>query len=151
MLPTHYIKIIALLFVLTVSCKSNDMALKKTIISTKILSGEHSNITEAKQLVVTSKEALQALFKNINKTRSPKVALPEINFKKELVLALFMGSKTSGGYATKIDHITVNKDAVYVYYTESYPKGMATSVMTQPYYLASYPKTDLPFHFKLMK
>ena len=62
-----------------------------------------------------------------------------------------MGSKGSGGHSIKINSISETTNELIVYYTEKHPTGMATSVMTQPFYMAKIHKTDKNVRFELIK
>ena len=147
-----FIYVIAAFLFLNTSCKSNKKttATKETdklvqqnsSISkhTKLLSGSHNNITKEDNLIIRSQAELEKIYTTINKTRRPGYSVPKIDFSKEIVIALFMGSKTSGGYSIKIDHIDFKPEETLVNIIKSKPSGMATSVMTQPFYIAKIPK-----------
>jgi hypothetical protein len=114
---------------------------------TELESGGHSNIYEKRNYVINSKEELTSLYKSLNASRFPKIAIPKVDFTKNSIIALLMGSKSSGGHRIVLDHITSNGSDVSVYYREFSPKGMATSVMTQPYYLAVTSKINTEVTF----
>jgi len=152
--------LIIALFFINISCKSKKESTKKPSTSidmtkeqlflpkhTKILEGSHSNVTKEAYQIITSKEALQEVYAIINKTRRPGYSIPKIDFSKETVIGLFMGSKTSGGYAISIDHIDFKPDETLVNIVKKKPSCMATSVMTQPFYIAKIPKTDTKIVF----
>ena len=147
--------IIAVLLAVSISCKTKKTTVNNiktaTTTFTKLLAESHSNIQKKDFLIIKDDKALNTIFAKINSTRMPGVPIPKINFDEEMVLGLFMGSKTSGGYTIKIDHIEQNPNEMIVFYSEQHPTGMATSVMTQPCYLAKIAKTDKTIRFELIK
>lgn len=67
--------------------------------------------------------------------------MPEIDFEKQMVLAVFMGTKNSGGYRIEIASIAKAKDTLAVkvinYQREA---GMMLPVLTSPFQLVLLPK-----------
>ncbi len=125
---------------------TNEVA--KSIAFSKLLSGNHANENEAKQILVQNKETLERIYNQINLTQFPGAKIPEIDFEKESILVLYMGVKSTGGYRIFIDNVVASSTEIRVFYKETAPKGMATSVLTQPFYIASIAKTNLPIHFQ---
>ena len=143
--------IVLILSLVAISCKSKSTAstnkLKASNELVEILSGSHSNFDKRFFTEVNSAKELEELYKTLNKTRTPNYKLPNVDFSKEVVLGLFMGSKSSGGYAIKIDHIKTDGNYTAVFINEVKPTGMATSVITQPFYLAKMNKPTKPIRF----
>jgi len=155
--------IIALLF-MNASCKSKQKTTEKDQIITiespekaentpfkMLLEGSHSNIQKREYTIIKNSLELGRIFGTINSTRRPGFPIPEIDFSKNVVVGLFMGSKGSGGHSIAIDHVDYNEAETVVYYIEKHPSGMATSVMTQPFYLAKISKTANPIRFEIVK
>lgn len=148
-----YLYILPLIFL--VSCKSTSTNTTDQTSTTKLpfselLVASHSNIEESKLLVIESKESLHSIYNTINKTRRPGYQTPKIDFEKYIVIGLFMGKRTTGGYSITIDHIQANNKEVIVYCKESKPKGVTTSIITQPCYIACIKKTNKPIRFKIL-
>jgi len=132
-----------LVFIIT-SCTT-----KKQMISfTEVVKGGHSNVETAKSIVIKDIASYNEVFTTINQTKEPNLTIPTIDFENEMIIGLFMGMKNSGGYSIKIDSIISNSEKLLVYVKKSKPKGMATSVMTQPFYLAKIKKTNKLIVFK---
>ncbi len=147
-----------LLLVFSISCKcnkkttnnANNLTIKEISIPYKILfNNEHSNIKEKKNVVIKNITDLKVIYASINSTRRPGLPLPKVNFKKEKVLGLFLGEKSSSGYQIQIDSIQNNGKEIVVNYKINTPKRMASMVITQPTLLILIPKTNLPIKFKL--
>lgn len=88
-------------------------------------------------IVIKSQSGLTALYKELNSTD-----VPEVDFTKSNVVGLFMGQKSSGGYAIEIVSVIVNGDTAEVAVKETHPEGIASMAMTQPYCIAAIPKTE---------
>ena len=139
------------LIIINSSCKSTSSANVKQALTpnqyVEILSGSHSNFEKKSFITIESIEKLDSIYATLNKTRTPKYKTPKVNFDKEIVVGLFMGTKSSGGYAIKIDHIQSDGNYTAVFINETKPTGMATSVITQPFYLARINKPTKPIRF----
>lgn len=154
--------IIAFLFINT-SCKSKQVennnkkenttnAINEEVLPfIELLSGSHSNIQEQKFVVLKNENELNTILSTINSTRMPNIKIPKIDFTKNIVIGLFMGTKSTGGHFIKINHISQTKNEVIVYYSKKHPTGMATSVITQPFYLAKMTKTNKNIQFELVE
>lgn len=73
---------------------------------------------------------------------TPKHESPEINFSKDMVIAVYMGMQTTGGYGIEIKKILENKKSIDVLVEEHSPKPgfMYTQALTRPYHIV---KTDM--------
>jgi hypothetical protein len=91
----------------------------------------------ASNVVVTSQQQLDELYKELNLGEAPKVDFSERN-----VVALFMGQKSSGGHSIGIKEVNVAGNTATVQIVTASPQGNATMALTQPYCIASITKTD---------
>jgi hypothetical protein len=78
----------------------------------------------------------------------PKI--PEVDFTKNCVIAVFMGDKNTGGYAINFDKVIKRTDALTVSVFETSPgvKCIVTQAITRPYEIAKIPKLDMSVKFK---
>lgn len=113
-----------------------------------LLEGTHGGYKDAEFMVIDNSKDLKQIYTHLNKIRKPGFPIPKINFEKELVLALFMGEKSSGGYTILISEIEEVKDKVHVFIKKTKPEGMAATVITRPFYFCKIPKTDKEIVFK---
>ena len=100
--------------------------------------GDQSNIDEAKQVAIRSDAEWSTLWTRHGGERKK----PAVDFSREMVVGVFMGSRPSAGYTTSIVS-TVSKDGkMLVRYEEKVPaKGMMTAqIITSPYHLVTVPK-----------
>jgi hypothetical protein len=100
--------------------------------------GDQSNIDDAKQVVVRDAAAWRALWQQ----HSPDRPLPAVDFSKESVVAVFLGSKTTAGYNVTILSTTEGGGAIIVKYREDRPTagGVTAQVLTFPYHIVAIPK-----------
>jgi len=70
--------------------------------------------------------------------------LPKIDFDKEMVLGVFLGTKPSSGYNIEILHLLEKDNCLEVYVKETKPTFgfFYASVLTQPYHIIKTDKVD---------
>jgi hypothetical protein len=100
--------------------------------------GDQSAIDEAKQVLVRSDAEWAQLWRQHAGTR----ARPQIDFTKESIVAVFMGSRPNAGFSTAIVTATEGGGALIVRYTETRPPRGAISaqVITFPFHIVAIPK-----------
>ena len=102
--------------------------------------GEQSNVDAPKQVVVRDAAAWRALWQQ----HAPDRPLPAVDFDKESVVAVFLGSKPTAGYNVTIVSTTEGGGALVVKYREARPKpgGITAQVLTFPYHIVAIPKVS---------
>ncbi|OIQ37626.1 MAG: hypothetical protein BM563_08115 [Bacteroidetes bacterium MedPE-SWsnd-G1] len=113
-----------------------------------LVQGSNGGYLNNEFIIVKNQDELKTVYTQINKVRKPGFPIPKIDFEKELILALFLGEKTTGGHAISITKIIETIDEVQVFVQTNAPDGMATSAMTQPYYFCKIPRTEKSIVFK---
>lgn len=112
-----------------------------------IAKGDQSNVDDAKQVLVRTEAEWTKLWQQ----HAPGQPRPVVDFSREMVLGVFMGSRPNAGFSTAIVSATAAPDgALIVRYTETMPgAGSVTAqILTFPYHLAAIPKsavTDVKF------
>ncbi len=68
----------------------------------------------------------------------------EVNFDEQMVLAIFMGEKPSGGYGIEITHVIETDNAIEVTAIETVPgeEDMVTMALTYPSHVIVLEKSD---------
>jgi len=100
--------------------------------------GDQSNIDSAKQVVVRTDAEWTQLWRQ----HAPDRPQPRIDFAKETVIALFMGSRPNAGFSTAVVSATEGGGALIVRYTETRPPrdAITAQVITFPFHIAAIPK-----------
>jgi len=105
-----------------------------------IAKGDQSNIDNAKQVVVRTEAEWTTLWQQ----HAPGQPRPAVDFSKEMVVGVFMGSRPNAGFSTAVVSATAAPSgALIVRYTETLPAAGSVSaqVLTFPYHLAAIPKS----------
>src|SRR4029077_15633942 len=103
-----------------------------------IVKGDQSNVDDAKQVVVRTETEWAQLWRQHAGDR-PR---PPIDFTRESVVAVFMGSRPNAGFSTAIVSATEGGGALMVRYSETKPArdAVAAQVLTSPYHIVAIPK-----------
>ena len=145
------IRLSAIYIFLLSSCSSSSTINKQTIIISQdtitfetLAEDFYGGMTDSKFIVIKDETTLNEIYKLINKSKSPGIKIPIINFEKETVLVLFLGEKSSGGHSISVEQILDENEKVTVKYKVTLPKlgEMVTTVMTQPYCIIKIPITS---------
>jgi hypothetical protein len=100
--------------------------------------GAQSNIDSARQAVARTPEEWAALW---NAHNSDKPA-PQVDFDREMVVAVFMGSRPTGGYSVQIVSAQEQNGGLVISYHEASPRpgAITTQVLTFPYHIVAVSK-----------
>ena len=103
--------------------------------------GDQSNIESPMQAIARTQPEWEALYRKHNYDHQP----PKVDFSKEMVVAVFMGSRPNAGFSTTIlSSLTVN-GVLVVRYKETMPRPgtVSAQVLTFPYHIVAIPKADV--------
>jgi VWFA-related protein len=102
--------------------------------------GANSNIDDAQQVVVRTAADWSALWKK----HAPERPLPAVDFGREMVTAVFLGSRPTGGFAAEIVGAGSKAGAFVVQYRETKPgaDAIAAQILTSPFLLVAMPRVD---------
>ncbi len=95
----------------------------------------------AANLVARNQREWERIWRYSAGTRMPRPEVPEIDFNAHMIIAVFMGQRSSGGYAVTIDSVTEKENHVEVRYTTRSPGpgDMVTMALTSPYHIVVVP------------
>lgn len=113
---------------------------------TALNSDRMSGIDRAQQTVVRTEAEWRALWQE----HAPGRPAPAVDFNKQMVLAVFLGSRPSGGYMIQITQVRDEGTGLVVEWMEGRPAPgtSAAAVMTAPSFLAAVPRRDGPVRFE---
>jgi len=111
--------------------------------------GEQSNIDEARQVVVRTDVEWTKLWQQ----HSPDRQRPTVDFAKDMIAGVFMGSRPTAGYNISIVSTFAKDGNVIVQYRESTPRPgtMTAQVLTFPYHLVAVPKATGEVRFEKLQ
>jgi len=74
---------------------------------------------------------------------------PPVDFSRDMVVALFMGERGTGGYEIEITRVERVESGLVVQYrrTSPDPGAMLSQALSQPFHLVKLPRNDGPVIF----
>ena len=109
--------------------------------------GDFSNVDDAKQVVVRTEAEWRAIWRQHGGERP----MPAVDFGKEMVVGVFMGSRPTAGYDIAITKTLDVNGTLRVFYRERMPaRGgvVLAQVLTFPFHLVAVPKTASEVKFE---
>lgn len=121
------------LFALTIAVMS-----AQTPSFTTLAKGDASGQQEAKQVTIRTAAEWNALWKE----HSPTQKVPAVDFAKNMVVGIFLGSKPSTGHEVEIVNVRTESNDLIVEYVQKQPgRGtMAAQILTEPFHLVTVAK-----------
>jgi hypothetical protein len=100
--------------------------------------GDHSNVDSELQLVART----PAEWKTAWQRHSPDRPLPSVDFARDMVVGVFLGSRNTAGYSVEIVSAQPEAGAFVVRYHQRSPArdAITAQVITSPFHLAAVPK-----------
>ena len=120
------------------------------VISEGNLYGSGSEGLRQQNTIITNETEWKEFMLKLNSANETikKDQASKIDFDEQNVIAIIDQQRTTGGHKIEIGQTHTQNGTVYFTIKKSHPEGMATMVMTQPYYLATIPKTKQEIKFK---
>lgn len=108
-------------------------------------SGPYGGSNEEGSRTISDPDSWRALWAGLS-TQPP----PAVDFKRDQVVAVFLGERPSGGYRVSIKEVLPTEAALVVRYAEMTPPPGRTPAAgaTSPYALRITPRSDLPVRFE---
>ena len=105
---------------------------------TNIAKGDSSGQQLAKQVTVRTAAEWKALWKD----HAPTEKMPAVDFTKDMVIGIFLGTKPSAGHEVEIVGVRPEGKDLIVEYVQKQPAPgtMAAQILTEPFHLVSVPK-----------
>jgi hypothetical protein len=115
----------------------------------KLDRGAYSGITEATNRVIKTEAEWEKLWKRHGALRVPPQPVPAVDFEMEMVVAVFMGQKPTGGHAIEIKRIetTPSRLRIFVERKEPGPDAIVTQALTAPFHFVAVSRSDLKPEF----
>jgi len=115
----------------------NNSNAPRSIAVRTIAKGVRSGVRESLQTVARNNAEWQALWQKHATAQSNPTPPPSIDFKNEIVAAVFLGDKPTGGYAIEIVGAEKTDGPLMISYSEKSPRpgSMQTQAFTQPFHI----------------
>lgn len=121
--------------------------IEKTRMMTKtLLQGAYCSYKEKAEYVINNKELYTLVWKQFGANILP----PEVDFSKDMVIAVFAGEFNTGGYSVTISKVEEWSDRIEVSYSLICPgrDSPVTQALTSPYHMITCPTSIKPVTFK---
>lgn len=91
--------------------------------------------TSATYRMVSNREQLISLWQQAYGSQLSVPPVPELDFRRETVVALFLGTKSSGGYGVRVIDVRDEQGELYLdlQFTEPGPGSITTQALTSPW------------------
>ena len=99
---------------------------------------------------LTASADTEAEWTTLWKKHSFDKPAPHVDFSKEMVVAVFIGSRPTAGFSVEIVAAAERDGKFVVTYKEAQPApgGISAQVLTAPYHIAAVSKSSLPVTFE---
>lgn len=131
--------------------QAESQAHPSTGLFTVLQQGTISAIDQERFEVIRNKPTFKSLWKQHNAAISPPPPLPNVDFSKDMVIAVFSGNKNTGGYVLNFDALENRGDRLEAILTLSQPGNqcMVAQVITAPFVIVKTRRTSLDVSVKL--
>ena len=106
---------------------------------TSVHHGTQSQIEEAREVTIRTAAEWEALWKE---HAPPSARLPRVDFSKDMVVGVFLGTRPTGGYSVDIVSVESTAGETVVTYRETQPARdlMVIQALSSPVHLVRIPK-----------
>ena len=145
--------ILAVFFAVSTACaatvSSGTDSARMPIQLVTVEKGNFSGIIEPLEVVIHTPAEWQNLWKRHVSIQSPPSPLPPIAFDNEMVVAVFLGQKNSGGYEVNISRAERRDAILDIFYDVVMPKpgGASIQAITQPFHIIRMSRSDAAVEF----
>ena len=111
--------------------------------------GDTSGITAKRLEVIRDINTFTEFWSDHAAGRAPQPAQPEVAFGTDMIVAAFMGQRTTDGYAVTVEEVRENNDFIVIEIELETPGDncAVTQSVTQPHHVIVLPDSDLPVQF----
>jgi PrcB C-terminal len=120
-----------------------------TIPFATVARGHHSGVEDSREAVVRTESEWKALWKE----HGAEQPAPAVDLATSIVVGVFLGTRSTGGYAVEITAVERQGADVIVRYRETKPDPsmMVTQVLTSPFHIVSFERTTGEVKFQQTK
>lgn len=139
----YLIPVLFLVFACNCMKKSTENKDSKSAMFSVLHSSNYQGRENESNVVIRNEQELKKLYQSVGKEK-----YPEIDFNKNQVAALFLGTKTSGGYSVSVERVEENETQIIIYKKIDAPKPgeNVTMALTNPFVIVEiYSKKEIVF------
>ena len=116
------------------------------VVFTTVAGGANSFIDTERTVVVRTDAEWDALWKE----HGPDRPRPNVDFKKDIVVGVFLGTRPTGGYSVAVTSVRTSNGVTTVQYAERRPAPglMLVQALTMPFQLVRIPATAGKIEFR---
>jgi hypothetical protein len=113
--------------------------------TTTVDAGSFSGYQVPAEVVVRDQVAWERLYRH----HAPGDRVPRVDFSRETVLAVFLGTRSTGGHRVTVESVEVTEGGLVVRYVEHLPgpDPRTGPALTSPFHIVTVPRTDAPVRF----
>ncbi len=121
-----------------------DLILARTMKFQTIDKGYHSGHTDSAYCVINDADEWADVWNQHTQIMLPKQPMPEVDFSKTTIIAVFMGEFSTGGYEIEVKEIVDTGPSVVVKVEKTYPGPgcIVTQAFSQPYHIVKVDKIE---------
>ena len=122
-----------------------------SICSLTILKARNSGFAESQNLVINSNAEWQGVWEKVFANTNEKPPLPEVDFSRRTLIAVFQGAQPSGGYEISIERIIETESSLEVVVKAFAPgeRCVVTGGVTRPLDIIEIQKTEKAVVFRV--
>jgi hypothetical protein len=143
--------LIGLFLIGSLNCVNADDA--QPLVIRSLAKGTFSGIKEARQEVIRDAAAWGQFWKQHSPSAGSVEKIPAVDFAKEMVIAVTMGIKRTGGYTIEIVRVEPAGKSlkIFVKQTSPPPGSLSIQALTAPFHFVAVPRSDLKPEFVEVK
>jgi hypothetical protein len=117
------------------------------------LQGYTSGVTTFTTIVLKDASAWETLWKKHTLPLGSPPPPPAVDFSRDMVVAVFLGEKPSGGWGVRIAGVDIRGGDATVSYKVSAPRvdRITTTALTRPYHIKTLPRRDGKVRFRKIR
>lgn len=115
--------------------------------------GCYGGVNDRRFVAVRDLKQWRELWGEINGNVLPLPPLPEVDFTRQTLAAVFQGLKRSGGYSIEVKAVKESADrvTVLVQELEPGPRNLVTMALSSPWEVVVFPSSEKPIIFKVFE
>ena len=106
--------------------------------------GSYSGVTQMTFASVKNAKEWKKIWDQTHAHEAPPPPMPTVNFRKDMVLVVFLGQRSDGGYAikiTRLQKVNLKVSTMVVNWAVTRSEGATSLALSSPYHMVIVPRT----------